>query len=1250
LSAHCKVALFGSSSLSSLVRSTLVCILALLLVISPVTGCAQQQPTPEQARELSRLFQAGSAALSHRDFRAAIEAWQAGLDATQALNDNYGISAFTDALGTVYSAMGQYNRAIDYHLRALALKERLGDKADIARVLSNLGVAYHRAGMTAKSAEYYARCLAVRQQIGARTIIAITLSDLGSAYNDLGRYEKALELQNQALEIRRQLGNRQDVADSLNNVGNALSSLGEFRQAQKNYEDALAAKEAAGDKLGSAYALNNLGTVCMALGQDDRALDYMQRALKLKTEIGDRTDIANGLSNVGTAYAHLGRYDRALDCYKRALDTDQELGNKPEAALKLNNIGLVYATLGQNSKALEYYGRALTLEQDPESPANPAGTLENMGQIYFRQGDLSAALQLYLQTLAIAEKGENRHGLSNILHSIGQVYDRIGQHDRALEIFKRALALDQPAGNQHEIAADLNALGNVYKGMGDLDSAIDYYNRSLAIKKNQSNRQELAITEYNLAIVYNDKSQLDKAQEMFAAALTDSEALSGQVNDASQVGALQEITARGLCTRYAMLLLRQGKPDQALALLERGRGLGLARQAGQNRQDFTRLLPAEDADRLRSATEEYDAAAQEWRKAEDLDELTEGDDTPALKRRLIAIRKRYDDAEGALAQLRDALCSKVPAYRRAQGVHASTFDELTALAKRHPDTLYLEFAVGEEQSSLLFALSQQDGLKAFTLPVGAGALTAMVNDWRDALDGDAVAEDREQAAARKLYAALCADLEKSGLLAAGRYAHLAIVADGPLLDLAFAALLDADGKRLIERYPLSVSVSLGMLAAPGEPKKPAGSLLCVADTLGGGNGHRSLRAAASPLPAAREEGRAIAALFTNASVLIGDEGTREAVTKRLGDYEVLHFATRGALDDENGMRSGLVLAPAGGDEAEADILEAREIAGMPLSARMAVLSACETAQGQKSGGEGLLGLTWAFHAAGCPCVVASQWSVEDQATNQLMIAFYKSLMAGKRKDNALLTVKGQPDRRQPRYWAAFQVAGDTEPLHPPANPLLKAGPQQNKKPLPKKRAQGGRHPALVSDWICVNNRAAFDYALKRVHTMVQAAPHLDGLLLNDIQGPPAGCGSGNILCRSWDNSPGDKIAPTPYANPDVFFSEAFWRACADALAGPPEKPLPRECVVPILCGECAIGIFLGDAFNPDDVLNAGEFAARLETEAALLNVSEMWPPPGAIDSRMGISISLFKLAWLDFTLAPCKPACRKVLLSLSNNI
>src|SRR5205823_4610549 len=72
----------------------------------------------------------------------------------------------------------------------------------------------------------------------------------------------------------------------------------------------------------------------------------------------------------------------------------------------------------------------------------------------------------------------------------------------------------------------------------------------------------------------------------------------------SQVGAFQEANLHRLYARYAALLLRRGRPAEALAMLERGRAQGLARQLIQSRADLSAFLSKEDAAKLAERTQE----------------------------------------------------------------------------------------------------------------------------------------------------------------------------------------------------------------------------------------------------------------------------------------------------------------------------------------------------------------------------------------------------------------------------------------------------------------------------------------------------------------------------------------------------------------------------------------------------------------------------------------------------------------------
>jgi CHAT domain-containing protein len=95
-----------------------------------------------------------------------------------------------------------------------------------------------------------------------------------------------------------------------------------------------------------------------------------------------------------------------------------------------------------------------------------------------------------------------------------------------------------------------------------------------------------------------------------------------------------------------------------------------------------------------------------------------------------------------------------------------------------------------------------------------------------------------------------------------------------------------------------------------------------------------------------------------------------------------------------------------------------------------VLSACETGLGEVQVGEGVFGLRRAFVLAGAKTLVMSLWKVPDQQTQELMVDFYRRILDGEPRAQALreaqLAMKEKhPD---PLYWGAFICQGDPSPL------------------------------------------------------------------------------------------------------------------------------------------------------------------------------------------------------------------------------
>jgi CHAT domain-containing protein len=274
---------------------------------------------------------------------------------------------------------------------------------------------------------------------------------------------------------------------------------------------------------------------------------------------------------------------------------------------------------------------------------------------------------------------------------------------------------------------------------------------------------------------------------------------------------------------------------------------------------------------------------------------------------------------------------------------------------------------------------------------------------------------------------------------------LTIVPHGPLINVPFAALKDAQGRYLIERYALHSLTAGAMLdytkSHTSNPR--AGSMLLVADpseppTIPG-------EPPLPRLPGAQLEVRAIAALLpsSRATVLDAADATEPRVVKATSRQTVLHFATHAIVRDGDPLSSFLALGRTG-DASVTGRLTAEKIYRLKLDANLVVLSACRSGEGVPNG-DGIAALARAFFYAGTSSLIVSLWDIADEPTNRLLPAFYKEWLKGTDKARALRAAQLQllGDLRagrvkvstavgeitvpeDPAFWASFVLLGDPE--------------------------------------------------------------------------------------------------------------------------------------------------------------------------------------------------------------------------------
>lgn len=267
--------------------------------------------------------------------------------------------------------------------------------------------------------------------------------------------------------------------------------------------------------------------------------------------------------------------------------------------------------------------------------------------------------------------------------------------------------------------------------------------------------------------------------------------------------------------------------------------------------------------------------------------------------------------------------------------------------------------------------------------------------------------------AQRLHAWLIAPIQP--LLENAGIDTLAIIPDGPLRGIPFAALHDGKGF-LIERYALAVVPALALVEedAANDAKRP---------TLMGG-----ITEAVQDFPAlphVEAEMQSIQSIYGGSKSMRNGEFVRPRFEQELrkAAYSVVHIASHGEID--NDPRKSFLLAYDGRitmDHLEGYLKFNRR---KEEAIDLLTLSACRTAAGDDRAALGLAGMAV---KSGTRSALATLWYVSDQASSMLMTEFYRTLAAGTGKAAALQAAQRQQladaRYRHPGYWSPFLLIGN----------------------------------------------------------------------------------------------------------------------------------------------------------------------------------------------------------------------------------
>ena len=886
--------------------------------------------------------------------------------------------------------------------------------------------------------------------------------------------ERAVATYRLTCEVALRLGNQNLIGRSFYNLGRSYSGLNQFDQAITAFLKSKEAFSTTGSLHDLLYVFSDLGTVSLISEDYDAARNWSEECLKLwqrvsgplaspRTSELDAYGAAGALSTLGELASREGNLDDAFDYLQQSLRLFTQLeadnsGYRYYLADVYTSLGRLYTSTGDHVRGLAFLNRALKLSTTLNQPNQFAGILNEIGYLHLEQEDYAQAQSKFQQSLQQYTIGHNSREVARALLNLGVVKQRERNYADALALFQTSLETAKTTNNFDVQIAAAEGIGVVLTAKRDFQTALNFLDNSLALAVEKKDRlrecevlwriaevhfargnmevslgsaqsalqlarfmQSPKLTYLTLATIgktYIALNRPELAVESFKQAVNSIELMRLQVAGESVQRNLYFKDKLSSYYYLIDLLLKQNKDFEAFLFAERAKGRVLL--------DVFRPVGPSSAQSLSSSEK-----AEVRRLNQSVFKI--GEQLRLVKSAMLqpeTISQELGHAISNSEAFQNELYTRHPELQMRSGRTANIDADDLAHIRLNKDTAYLEYVVGESGVTLFLLHEGTKGeleVKPFRLRVNAQELNQKVTQFHERLS---MRHPDFANLAQQLYTVLIETAEPE-LIAIN---NICIIPDAFLWNLPFQVLMTKQNKYLLEKYSLSYAPSLSVLS---EMSKKSAQ-----------NEDRSLIAFGNPrlsksqladqprwrLPEAETEVRAISRVFSsrNRKILTGTAATEQSFKSDAEEFSNIHFATHGLIDNKQPLYSHLLLAPTN-DEPENDgRLEAREILDLKLKADLAVLSGCDTANGQVSAGEGMIGMSWAFFVAGARSMIASQWPVQSASTSQLMQDFYSALQSSSETSHqtraqalrtASLRLMKNRNYKHPFYWAPFMLVG-----------------------------------------------------------------------------------------------------------------------------------------------------------------------------------------------------------------------------------
>ncbi|MCG8311510.1 MAG: CHAT domain-containing protein [Cytophagales bacterium] len=813
-------------------------------------------------------------------------------------------------------------------------------------------------------------------------------------------------------------------------IGNTQKAIAYYSNAQTNFSKSLDKKHIKKAVLYYALAINY-----RELGDFERAVNYARLSELNYKFYGDK--FINRQINCkivqGNCYFEHKDFIKANGIYNEVIEifTDNVVKPTRNALIStLSNNGVALFELGQYTQARQYIERSIQinpLEYDRDSISLAYGYL-NLALTFEKLNQLKKAEEFLLKSLSIRLNifGQKHRDVFRSYRFLGKYYENRGQSDKALDYYQKSLDAAFKSFSDQDIYTDPASFDDIPK----IDALYILFDKARAFKnkygKDRMEKDILAAFDlYKTAYELIRKTANSGFMEESLLNIPES-FQTGLYNGLECALILFEHTGDQKYLEYLLQFVETNKYfllQNSIAKSNNRETLGIPDSAYQKERELLSKINALKQE-VNNAAFENDQ--EEYSKRLDL--LYATIDWDRIRERSSSSMEYSFSLSGlsstpSLEELREGIIGKqdiLLEYFQTSGMfYTLALSKKEAKIFKFPKSEKFEAQLTTYLNHIMVR-SQVRPLEEFEAFVRASydLYEQLVHPVLSAFDID------------------------------GNYRRLIIIPENRLSSMPFeslirdlpenTALINYYGlDYLCRNYTINYAYSINVLKNNFETgsKNHRPGILAFSYSSSDHNVNNSSRNDTyEELPYSEVELRNIRKRIENGKFLYGDLATESNFKSNVRDYNIIHLALHGAGDTSDMLNSQIIFKDAG-SLTEDGYLYAHELYGIDLSRTdMAVLSACETGVGKNMQGEGIYSLARGFAYAGCPSIVMSLWKVNDETTAELMDYFYKYIIDGLPKDEALRLAKLAYIRNandltaHPAHWAAFIALGNNQPI------------------------------------------------------------------------------------------------------------------------------------------------------------------------------------------------------------------------------